>query len=77
MKLQTPHTVLYLLFINVSTTQLRSVTAFSSEYRGDSVVNKRRVTGGVCVCVCVCVHVCVCVYVCMRVCMCVRVCVHV
>ena len=78
MKLQTPHTVLYLLFINVSTTQLRSVTAFSSEYRGDSVVNKRRVTGGVCVCVCVraCVCVCVCVHACVYVCACVCACVN-
>ena len=39
-----------------------SVTAFSSEYHGDSVVNKEKPPGGVCVCVCV--YVCVCVSTC-------------
>ena len=32
-----------------------NVTAFSSEYHGDSVVYKEKPRGGVCVCVCVCV----------------------
>ena len=40
---------------------IANVTAFTSEYHGDSVVTKQRAPGGVCVCVCVCV----CVYVCV------------
>ena len=35
-----------------------NVTAFSSEYHGDSAGSKQRVPGGVCVCVCVCACVC-------------------
>ena len=45
-----------------------NVTAFSSKYHGDGMVNKQRTPGGVCVraCVCVCVRVCVraCVHAC-------------
>ena len=40
---------------------IANVTAFSSEYHGDSVVYKEKPLGGVCVCVCV--RACVaCVY---------------
>ena len=35
-----------------------NVTAFSSEYHGDSMVTGERSPGGMCVCVCVCVCVC-------------------
>ena len=56
-----------------------NVTAFSSEYHGDSVVYKEKPLGGVCVCVCVrvCVYVCVCVCAWVCVCVCVSVCVSV
>ena len=52
-----------------------NVTAFSSDYHGDSVVKKQRTPGGVCVHACV--HVCV--RACMRTCMhmCVCACMHV
>ena len=44
-----------------------NVTAFSYKYHGDSVVNRQRTPGGVCVRLCVraCVRVCVCVCVCV------------
>ena len=45
-----------------------NVTAFSSEYHGDSVVNTQRVPGGVCMCVHVCVHACGSVHACVCVC---------
>ena len=60
-----------------------NVTAFSSEYHGDSVVNTQRVIGGVCVCVCVCVCVFMCVFMCVcpyiraYMCVCLFVCVGV
>ena len=39
-----------------------NVTAFSSEYHGDSVIIKERTPGGVCLCVCVCACMRACVY---------------
>ena len=49
-----------------------NVTACSSEYHGDSVVNKQKTPGGVCVCVCVRSRTRACLLACMRLaCMCV------
>ena len=58
-----------------------NVTAFSSEYHGDSVIYDEKPLGGVCVsvclsvCVCVSVSVCVCLCMCLCVCLCLFVCV--
>ena len=38
-----------------------NVTAFSSEYHGDSVVTGERSLGGMCLCI-VCMHMCRCLY---------------